>query len=111
MKKTFVLLFVLALTATLAALPAVAGESAPVTLDDLFAPAGGSCAVASAELPAHEDGKAFELGLFVAGGPIGGGGQCNQAVCGPNEFCCNYSCSVCAPRGGACLDVYCPPES
>lgn len=37
--------------------------------------------------------------------------QCNQAVCGEGEFCCNYSCSTCAPIGGYCLDIYCPPVS
>ncbi len=41
---------------------------------------------------------------------ISGGGQCNQAVCGPGQFCCNYSCSTCAPQGGACTQQYCPPE-
>jgi hypothetical protein len=38
-----------------------------------------------------------------------GGGQCNQAVCGAGEFCCNYSCSTCAPLGGACTQQICPP--
>jgi len=39
-----------------------------------------------------------------------GGGQCNQAVCTSGQFCCNYSCSTCAPLGGACTQQYCPPE-
>jgi hypothetical protein len=42
---------------------------------------------------------------------IGGGGQCNQTVCGPDQFCCNHSCSTCAPRGGACTQQICPPTS
>jgi|GEM_PF-1542824 len=54
--------------------------------------------------PAHFDGAAEARQII-------GGGQCNQTVCGAGQFCCNYSCSVCAPIGGACLDVYCPPVS
>jgi hypothetical protein len=42
-------------------------------------------------------------------GPIGGGGQCGTNSCGPGTFCCNSSCGVCAPIGGACLDVWCDP--
>jgi hypothetical protein len=42
---------------------------------------------------------------------IGGGGQCNKTVCGSGTFCCNYSCSTCAPLGGACTDQICPPTS
>lgn len=114
MKKSFALLFVAALLLGVAALPAFADEAgSAVTLDDLFAPAGGSCAVAVAAPVEHEDGAAVvDLArlLRLGPGPIGGG-QCNQAVCGPDEFCCNYSCSTCAPRGGYCLDVICPPIS
>ena len=61
--------------------------------------------VAAPDTPALTTPKPEETRLFP------GGGQCNQAVCGAGEFCCNWSCSVCAPLGGACLDVYCPPVS
>lgn len=37
--------------------------------------------------------------------------QCGNAVCGSGEFCCNESCSTCAPLGGACTQQYCPPVS
>jgi hypothetical protein len=36
--------------------------------------------------------------------------SCNHAVCGPGEFCCNESCSICAPLGGSCTDQFCEPE-
>lgn len=39
------------------------------------------------------------------------GGTCGDNVCGQGEFCCNPSCGVCAPIGGYCLDIYCPPTS
>jgi len=41
------------------------------------------------------------------GGGGGGGEPCNQTVCGPGEFCCNFSCSICAPDGGACIQEFC----
>jgi hypothetical protein len=38
---------------------------------------------------------------------IGGGGQCGTRVCGSSQFCCNESCSICAPLGGACTQQFC----
>lgn len=35
------------------------------------------------------------------------GAPCNRAVCGPGEFCCNFSCRVCAPDGGFCTQQVC----
>jgi len=112
MKKYLALTFVLALLFSVAALPTMADEAqTAVTLDDLFAPATGACNAVGAPV-ASEKGAATDLArlLRLGPGPIGGG-QCNQAVCGPDEFCCNYSCSTCAPRGSYCLDVICPPVS
>lgn len=45
----------------------------------------------------------------VAGPPaLADGGQpCNQTHCGPREFCCNFSCSICAPIGGFCTQQFC----
>jgi len=37
----------------------------------------------------------------------GGGEPCGTAVCGAGEFCCNFSCSICAPLGGACTQQAC----
>jgi len=33
--------------------------------------------------------------------------SCGRNVCGPNQYCCNESCGICAPRGAACIQVYC----
>jgi hypothetical protein len=55
---------------------------------------------------------AVALGVPVVGraGVQGQGGEsCGAAVCGPGEFCCNSSCSVCAPLGGACTTQACAP--
>lgn len=80
----------------------VDGETAePAELE--LAPAPAEPAVAS---PATESAVEAKGGIIFPGGD-----QCNQAVCGVGEYCCNWSCSVCAPQGAACLDVYCPPES
>jgi hypothetical protein len=32
---------------------------------------------------------------------------CNQVVCGPGFYCCNFSCSICAPDGGFCTQQVC----
>jgi len=32
---------------------------------------------------------------------------CGTAVCGKGTFCCNASCSVCAPNGGGCTQQVC----
>ena len=36
-----------------------------------------------------------------------GGEPCNQAVCGEGFFCCNFSCSTCAPLDGFCTQQIC----
>jgi hypothetical protein len=41
----------------------------------------------------------------LAGGPPVE--PCNQVVCGPNFYCCNFSCSICAPDGGFCTQQVC----
>ena len=45
----------------------------------------------------------------VAGPPAlaDGGVPCNQVRCGPRQFCCNFSCSICAPIGGFCTQQFC----
>src|SRR5262245_53616785 len=35
------------------------------------------------------------------------GESCNQVTCGAGQFCCNYSCSICAPTGGVCTQQFC----
>ena len=35
--------------------------------------------------------------------------QCGDSVCGAGLECCNPSCGICVPPGGACTQQYCPP--
>ena len=37
------------------------------------------------------------------------GEPCGQGVCEVGEFCCNASCGICAPLGGACIELACAP--
>jgi hypothetical protein len=32
---------------------------------------------------------------------------CGGSLCGPHEYCCNPSCGICAPIGGACIQAVC----
>jgi hypothetical protein len=43
--------------------------------------------------------------------PIVVGEKCGRNVCGKGQFCCNSSCSQCAPLGGACTMQFCGHES
>lgn len=42
--------------------------------------------------------------------PIDIGEVCADNVCGSDEFCCNPSCGICAPMGGACIEIACAPN-
>jgi hypothetical protein len=35
------------------------------------------------------------------------GVTCGTATCGAGEYCCNESCSICAPEGGFCTMQFC----
>lgn len=35
------------------------------------------------------------------------GEQCGTRVCTKGFFCCNLSCSICAPQGGGCTQQVC----
>ncbi len=87
---------------------------------------GGACATAgatpaldfdnlqvAAEQPAPEQPQVTEADLFQGAEEkqILGGGNCNEATCSAGQFCCNYSCSTCAPLGGYCTQQICPPTS
>lgn len=37
------------------------------------------------------------------------GVACGSTLCGAGQFCCNKSCSLCAPEGGACTQQFCSP--
>ena len=63
-----------------------------------------SAPAATAELPEAQDADidlANELKVEAAGQP------CNQKTCGARQFCCNFSCSICAPIGGGCTQQFC----
>jgi hypothetical protein len=51
-------------------------------------------------------------GVCVADAPAGE--PCGKNVCKAGEFCCNASCGICAPKGGACTLQFCgdpvPPK-
>lgn len=36
---------------------------------------------------------------------------CGTTICGENQFCCNASCGICAPQGGACTQQICDAGS
>lgn len=38
------------------------------------------------------------------------GGKCGDNTCGAGQFCCNPSCGICAPKGGACTQQFCGDE-
>jgi len=39
--------------------------------------------------------------------PEVGGEVCGNNVCGAGYYCCNASCGICAPAGGACIQIAC----
>jgi hypothetical protein len=43
--------------------------------------------------------------------PDAKGVKCGESVCGDGQYCCNESCGICAPRGGACIQLFCEPKS
>ncbi len=36
-----------------------------------------------------------------------GGERCGDKRCGATTYCCNASCGICAPLGGACIQIAC----
>ncbi|KAK0631198.1 hypothetical protein B0T14DRAFT_417318 [Immersiella caudata] len=39
--------------------------------------------------------------------PKGQGPKCGSARCDAGDVCCNDSCGICTPPGGACIMLYC----
>lgn len=35
------------------------------------------------------------------------GSKCGDKKCASNQVCCNSSCGICTPPGGACIALYC----
>ncbi len=59
---------------------------------------------------APHDGGAADTAPRPDAVPIdtGSGPQpCGDNICAPGQFCCNESCGLCAPEGGACPDIAC----
>jgi hypothetical protein len=79
--------------------------------DELGGPTGGSGGVSNVGGQGASGGTGGRAS--GSGGTIADAGNqaCGSAVCGAGEFCCNASCSICAPRGGACIEIFCAPDS
>lgn len=60
---------------------------------------GGIC-VADTRQPAPGPGRGRGHGR-------GRGEVCGDAVCGPGQYCCNASCSMCVPEGNFCTQQVC----
>jgi hypothetical protein len=50
---------------------------------------------------------ASEFYTLAGQAPPPGGDPCGQSICGDGELCCNPSCGICAPLGGACIELAC----
>lgn len=68
----------------------------------------GSCADAGwCECPPPPPGCRYDGSPCPCDHLTCGGERCGRAVCGEGTTCCNASCGVCVPPGGACTDVEC----
>lgn len=61
----------------------------------------------SCEAPVESTEPAADLDVenelrFDAAGEV-----CGSRICGAKQFCCNFSCSICAPLDGACTQQVC----
>lgn len=46
-------------------------------------------------------------GASSTGGASGAGVTCGTVTCPTGQYCCNASCSMCAPPGVACIQIAC----
>ncbi len=46
-------------------------------------------------------------GTAMGAGGTTSGISCGTKVCGTGQYCCNASCSMCAPMGAACIQIAC----
>jgi hypothetical protein len=70
---------------------------------------GGICkcnVIADCSAPTVWDGSPEVCACVPAKDP-GAGNQCGSKTCGSGEYCCNPSCGICAPKGGACIQIHC----
>lgn len=120
MKPGRILFGIAVLTLAVLAVPAMAdsgpGAVPSIDFDNLHGAEvmAGDCDLgAEVADPAPEQPQVTEADLFQGAEEkqILGGGNCNEATCSAGQFCCNYSCSTCAPLGGYCTQQICPPTS
>ena len=45
----------------------------------------------------------------TSGGGATSGVACGTKLCAAGQYCCNASCSMCAPMGAACIQIACDP--
>ena len=45
----------------------------------------------------------------TSGGGATNGVACGTKLCAAGQYCCNASCSMCAPMGAACIQIACDP--
>ena len=88
------------------AVPVWAAQEAEPVMAEASAPVAQETTAATADQWLEARSAVTLDSLFLIGG-----GPCNQAVCSPGEFCCNYSCSTCTPLGSYCTQQICPPVS
>ena len=70
------------------------------------APGDQDCSAPAVEMFCNDQGK---CGAHDSKCGSGGGEVCGDVVCGDGEWCCNESCSMCAPEGEGCIEIACFP--
>jgi hypothetical protein len=68
---------------------------------------GGLCVCKGPQQPCKPGTHFVSSPRLCACVPDSGGVPCGRNVCQPGTFCCNESCGICAPKGGACTQVIC----
>jgi hypothetical protein len=63
----------------------------------------GLTALCEQGMPCNDDPH----GCSCAAPPGSGGAECGKNTCADGQFCCNASCGICAPKGGACIQIAC----
>jgi hypothetical protein len=58
-----------------------------------------ACEAARAGVSARQDG--------ACGPPASAGPACGARRCAAGQVCCNASCGICTPPGGACIQIFC----
>jgi PrcB C-terminal len=70
---------------------------------------GGICAckvIADCSAPTVWDGSPGVCACVTPKDPPAGE-KCGSNTCAAGDYCCNPSCGICAPKGGACIQIHC----